>query len=336
MPITNNSDISLTLAVWAVDDHYDYEAGAKFDKPYISVTTLMKPLKQLVMSMRVPREEREEDVADYIPRALGHTIHDGIERAWHNYRANLKRLGYPESVINSIRVNPTDEERKADPNKIDVFLEQRAYREIEGYVIGGKFDNVMEGHVEDTKSTSAFAWVYGTRDDETVLQGSFYRWLDEAQPMPKITEGWMRINYVFTDWQKSSARQNPNYPDRRVKHKDLQLLPSSQITEYATGKIRQLKQHQNTPESGLPRCTDEDLWRSAPQYKYYSDPEKAKDPTARSTKNFDNLVEANATLREKGKGVVVTKPGEVKRCPYCPAFDICNQRSEYFPDGLPD
>ena len=333
MPITNVNGVSLTLAVWAVDDHYDYEAAKQFDKPYISVTTLMKPLKQLVMSMRVPVEARTEDVEDYVARALGHTIHDGIERSWKNYATNLRKLGYPKSVIDHIHINPTDEERKADPDMIPVFLEQRAYRELDGFVIGGKFDNVMEGHVEDTKSTTVWAWVFGTRDEEYILQGGFYRWIDAAQPMPKITEDWMRVNFVFTDWQKSQARIKADYPQRRTCHKDLKLLTEEEVEAFAREKLAALKAHISTPESKLPRCTDEELWRSEPSYRYYADPTKAKDPNARSSKNFDNLAEANSHLASKGVGVIVTKPGEVKRCPYCAAFDICKQRREYFSDA---
>lgn len=335
--ITNNSDISLTLAVWAVDDNYDYEAGQQFDKPYISVTTLMKPLKQLVMSMRVSFEEREEDVQDFIARALGHTIHDGVEKAWkNNYAKNLRKLGYPESVIEKIRINPTDEERAADPDMIPVFLEQRAYREFDGWVIGGKFDNVMEGHTEDTKSTSVWGYILGSRDDEHRLQMSFYGWLDQAQDMPKITEDWGRINFVFTDWQKAMARQQPDrYPQNRTIHKDLRLLKPEVVTEYVRSKLNELRHYGNKLEKDLPRCTPEDLWQSETEYKYYADPAKVNDPTARSSKNFgSDLAAANAHLAEKGKGAIKTIPGEVKRCPYCPAYNICAQRKEYFPDAV--
>ena len=65
----------------------------------------------------------------------------------------------------------------------------------------------------------------------------------------------------------------------------------------------------------------------------HPDPAKANDPAARSTKNFDNLAEANAFKAEKGKGVVVTKLGEPKACEYCPAFDICKQKDAYFAQG---
>ena len=98
-------------------------------------------------------------------------------------------------------------------------------------------------------------------------------------------------------------------------------------------KLQELSRLWDAPEDKLPDCTDKELWRSDPQFKYYSDPEKAKDPSARSTKNFDSLAEAEAFKREKGKGIVITKLGEVKACAYCPAFEGCKQKDQYFVEG---
>lgn len=325
--ITNFNNISLSLAVWLVNDDYDYV----YQPNYISVTTLMKPLKQLIMSRRVKYDEQKSDVLDYVNRALGNAVHDSIEKAWvTNYRTNLEKLGYGPKTIDRIKINP-DPSTVTDDD-IPVYIEQRIFREFNGYTIGGKFDLVAEGHVEDNKSTSAFNWLYGTRDEEHILQTSLYRWIDSVSKTPIITEDFMRVNYVFTDWQKMSARTNPAYPQARVLHKDHELTGLPEIESWVEHKLEMLEKYAKTPQDQLPPCTDEDLWRSDPKFKYYSDPEKAKDPTARSTKNFETLADAAAFKAEKGKGVVVTVPGEVKRCPFCPAYDICNQRREYFPD----
>jgi hypothetical protein len=324
--ITNNADISLALAVWLLHDDYDYNS----DPDYISVTRLMRPIRHIVLPSRIPPQERVIDLSDLIARALGNSLHASIEKAWENNpQTKLRALGYPQHIVDRIRVNPSDEELAANPEIIPVFLEQRLVREFRGRKIGGKFDMVTEGIVNDTKSTSAYSWVYGTRDDENILQGSLYRWIDAAQPKPKITEDFMRINYIFTDWQKAQARQNPKYPQKRLEQKTLKLLSLDETEMYIQGKLDLIERFKNTPEPQLPHCTDEELWRSDPKFKYYSDPMKAKDPTARSTKNFETLSEANQHLATQGKGIVVTVPGEVKRCGYCDAFDACTQKDAF-------
>lgn len=328
MRITNNSDISLSLAVWLINDNYDYAAGKSFAE-YISVTTLMRPTKQIVLARRVPPEKQVEDVEDYVARGLGNSIHDSIEKAWkENYKINLAKLGVPDHVIDAVAINPTDEERKANPDMIPIYLEQRGYREISGVTIGGKFDLVAEGHVEDNKSTSAFGWLYGTRDDENRLQGSLYRWIDAIREIRRITEDFIRVNYIFTDWQKAAARQNPKYPQKRVEYKDIPLLSLEDTDLYVRAKLHDIRKNMGLPEEKMVECSDEDIWRSDPQYKYYADPSKTD---GRSTRNFETLAEANAFMAEKGKGIVKTILGEPKRCEkYCSAFSICKQKDRYF------
>jgi len=102
------------------------------------------------------------------------------------------------------------------------------------------------------------------------------------------------------------------------------------VQDFVVGKIQELSRLWNAPEEHIPDCTDKELWRSEPQFKYYSDPDKAKDPTARSTRNFDSLSDAQTYKAEKGKGVIVTKLGEPKACEYCPAFPSCKQKDAYF------
>lgn len=337
MAITNKNDISLLLAVWLLADFYDYEAGKGSDKPYLSATTLMRPTKQIILGQRIPIEDRrDEDVEDYIARALGHTIHDGIEQAWVKQgKRNLTKLGFPANMVENLKINPTDEEVRADPNIIPVYLEQRLYREIDGYVIGGKFDAIVDGRIEDAKSTSVWAYIFGSRDDEHTLQLSLYKWLDAGQELPKIHEDYGRINYVFTDWQKAEARRQPDrYPQRRTHHKDLILEEPDKTELWVRQKLADLKKYLNKSESEIPKCTPEELWQGDTEYKYYKDPAKANTPGARSTKNFGtDLAAANRFMVEQGGvGIVKAFPGIPKRCPYCPGFDICNQRKDYYDD----
>lgn len=326
--ITNKGDIPLALAVWLLHDEYDY-----IDEPnYISVTGLMKPIRHIVLPSRVPPEKRESDVEDYISRALGHSLHDSIEKAWTKGAArSLRLLGHPKSVIERVLVNPTPEQLAGTKNPIPVYLEQRSFRKITvggiTYTIGGKFDMVAEGIVHDNKSTTAYTWLYGGKDDDYKLQGSLYRWLNPD----KITEDFIRINFIFTDWQKAQAKQNPNYPQKRLEYKDIPLMTLEETERWIRKKLEQVAQYKDTPEADIPECTDEELWRSSPQYKYYADPLKT---TGRSTKNFDNPLDAKKFMmvEKAGKGVIITIPGEVKRCTYCEAFPICSQKEKYFHD----
>ena len=74
-------------------------------------------------------------------------------------------------------------------------------------------------------------------------------------------------------------------------------------------------------------CTDEELWRKETKYKYYS-----TETASRATKVFDSLAEAIKYKTDKGKGIVKTVKGEVKRCVLCPVASICKQRKLYFDD----
>ena len=329
MKVTNLHQVSLPLAVWLLHDEYDY---VKEDN-YISATGLLKPVRHIVLANKVDPETRQMDVMDMVNIGMGHALHDSIEKAWHKGHArSLKILGYPEAVIKEVRINPTADDLKQHPNTIPIYIEQRAIREVTvngiKFKVGGKFDIVTEGLLQDFKSTSAFVWLKGSRDDEHMLQGSIYRWLNPD----KITEDIIRINYIFTDWRKADARCNPNYPQHRIMHKDIPLMSPADTEAWIKNKIAQIVKYAEAPEAQVPECTDEELWRSEPVFKYFSDAAKAQVPGARSTKNFPTLVEARQHQAEKaGKGAIVTVNGEPKRCSYCNVYDVCKQKDRYFP-----
>lgn len=322
MKITNKHNISLTLAVWLLVDEYDY-----IDDPnYISVTTLMKPLRQIILPSRVPVEERTLDVSDLISSSFGSSLHASIEKAWDNamYRnMALSQLGYPAEVRNRVRINPTPEELSQGKDLIPVYIEKRRHKAVNGFTVGGKFDLVAEGMLQDNKSTSTYAWTKDGKGDDYILQGSLYRWLNPDI----ITDDFIRINFLFTDWQKVRARTEKDYPVCRVAHRDYPLIPVEEIQQWVERKLALIKQYKDAPEKEIPECSDKELWMNAPTFKYYADPAKT---SGRSTRNFDNLADANHFKVEKGKGVVLTVPGIPKRCDYCSSFPVCSQKNRWF------
>lgn len=322
MSFTNTSNISLAMAVWLAVDEYDY-----VDKPnYISATSLLRSVRQLVLMRRVQMgSEQTADISGRIANRMGSAFHDAIERAWKgNYRQALKDLGYPKRVIEAIRINPTDEELSDDI--IPVYLELRTEKEFNGWFIGGKFDMIMEGRLRDVKSTSVFTYLNKSNDEKFRMQGSIYRWLNPD----KITHDHMYIDFLFVDWSANQAKGDRSYPQQKIIEYPLALKSVPETEQYVGAKLRALEKYMDAPEAEIPECTEEELWRSEPTYKYYKNPTK----TARSTKNFDNLHDANLRLAEDGGvGIVVTVPGEVKACRYCAAFSACTQKDKYIASG---
>jgi hypothetical protein len=319
--LSNEQNIPLSLAVYLANDNYDFVENT------ISATGLMRPIRQQVLSRRLPPEHSVTDISVLVQSRTGSSIHDGLEQSWlnGNYKEAMAKLGYAENVISRIQVNPTDLELK--PDGIPVYLEQRMFREFMGKTISGKYDFIGEGRLEDLKTTTTFTWVNNSKSEDYRLQGSIYNWLDKALPIPRITETFMAIQMVFTDWKAYEAARNPKYPQHRTEQKIIQLLSLSDTETYIRDKINLLDASKQTPEDQLPRCTDKELWRKPAKYKYYKDPLK----TARSTKNFDSSADAFDYMQKNGggQGIVIEVPGEVIACKYCAAFPICTQKDEY-------
>jgi hypothetical protein len=313
----NELNIPLSLAVYLATDNYDHSS----DPNEISVTGLLKPLKQIILSSRLPAEEQSTDISALVTSRLGTSIHSGIEKAWDsNYKQAMCDLGYSISLINQIVINP-------DPNNlpedcIPVYQEIRTKKQLGKYTISGKFDFVADGRIEDFKSTKVYSYIAGTNDEKYMMQGSIYRWLNPTI----ITNPEMAIQYIFMDWSSMQAMINSDYPKSAMLEKKFTLMPIPQVEQFITNKLNQIEKYANADESDMPACTDEDLWRRAPVWKYYKDPTK----TARSTKNFDSAADAHVRLAEDGyKGSVVEVKGEVVACKYCSALSICKQKNTY-------
>ena len=137
----------------------------------------------------------------------------------------------------------------------------------------------------------------------------------------------MFIEFIFTDWQRFMTKQNPDYPQERLKSHRIELMSLAETENWIMAKLRNLEEHALLDEPDLPRCTDKDLWRSDPVWKYYAN---LKNTTGRSSKNLKTAAEAADYKASKGgKGVIIEVPGQVKACGYCPAFEICTQKDEY-------
>lgn len=317
----NTSSVPLSLAIFLATDNYDRNP----DSNTISATALIKPVRQLVLSARVPEDLSPVDLVNLVSSRMGSAIHDAIERSWKdNYKPAMEALGYPKRVIEKIKINP--EPHELTDGTIPVYMEQRAHKQVGKFTVSGKYDFIGDGRVEDFKTTSTYTAMNNTNDEKYIWQGSIYRWLNPVI----ITKDEMAIQFIFTDWSKAKAMQDPKYPQQRIQQRLLPLKSLQETDAFVNRKLNQIEQYWDAKEEDLPLCTDADLWRSEPVFKYYKNPEKR----ARSTKNFDNRHDAQLRYIEDGSvGTVVEQPGQVTACKYCPAFAVCSQKDALIASG---
>lgn len=309
MNYTNTSNIALPLAVFLATDNYDH------DEKVISATTLIKPVRQIILSQRLSAQDSLTDISQLVSSRMGSAIHTAIEQAWLNPTDALYSLGYKENIVKRIKVNP----ESVSPQDIAVYMEKRSQKQVLGYTISGKFDFVAEGKVQDFKSTSVWTYLNQTNADKYALQGSIYRWLNQDI----ITNDVMTIHYIFTDFNIAESKRNKDYPQSRLLSQEYPLMSVEQTNQWVRNKVKLIDMYKDAQEADLPLCSDEDLWRKPDVYKYYKDPNKL----SRSTKNFDNSAEAYAYKALNGnQGIIKLVKGQVAACKYCPAFNLCTQK----------
>jgi len=319
---TNKHDVSLALAVFLMMDSYDHD-----DRPNsISATGLLRPLRQLVLSQQNKKLLKTVDISDLVASRMGTAIHDSCEAAWTdhaNVAQALKVLGASDAAIESIVINPTS----LKPGQTPVYVEQRAEKEIINFIVTGKYDLVLDGTLNDYKSTSVWTYIYDSNADNYTKQGSIYKWLNPD----KITSDYININYIFTDWSKAKARADPKqYPQLKVLTKKYPLWGETETENWIMNKLEAYQALADSPQEMLPECSKEELWASETVYKYYKNPNSL----TRATKNFSTMDEALVRKSNDGDvGTIVTVPGEVKACRYCPVVAVCAQAETMLANG---
>ena len=318
---TNTSNLPMSVAAWLAHDDYDHSSD-----PYnVSATTLLKPIKSIVLGNRLVNHS-VTDIADLIPSRMGTAVHTAIENAWlsSNLKEHLLSLRYSAKLVENIVINPTADQLTED--SVPIYMELRGSKKVGKYTVSGKFDFVSGGVLEDFKTTGTYSYVNQSNAKKYIQQGSIYKWLHSDI----ITEDYMYIQYIFTDWSAAKARSDKNYPPMRIVPYRY-VLDSVQVTEaFVRERINLIDMYENSPESDMPDCTPADLWERDPVFKYYKNPNSR----ARSTKNFTTYYEANDRLVQDGSvGIVVEVKGEIKFCSYCPALDICQQAKGYIEQG---
>ena len=313
---SNKNNLSLPLSVFMVHSDYDNV----LDPNYISATSLLQPLKSIILSNTY--KSKELDVIDLLASSVGTASHDRLEKSFlhDNHIINLRKLGYSDSVISRVKINP----ESIESDDIPIYLEKRTIKELNGWKIGGKFDFVSDGIVRDLKTTKTYKWIKQDFEDY-ILQGSIYRWLNQDI----ITANHMYIDFIFTDWKKYESDANPDYPRTPAISKKLSLMSIEDTENWLINRLNSIEKYLDSPQDQLPICNEKELWQDPPKYAYF------KNPTGkRATKVYNSLSDANNKLIQDGNvGKVDTRLGKPTRCNYC-LKSICTQAQEYIKQGL--
>lgn len=319
--LKNSHQVPLPIAIWLATDEYDHS----HIHSEISATTLLKSPRYIINTLRNTYPElwektslmndivpSEVDVQDKSYSRIGTAIHTSVEDSITNhYMSAMEKLGYPKSVIDRVRINPTEPKE----NSIDIYLEQRLKRDIENFTVTGKFDVVVDGELHDIKTTSTYSWTSGCNDEYYRMQGSIYRWLNPEL----ITSDYVTINFVFTNWTEHQTKISSDYPPSKIASKRYALMSLEETEAFIRNKLKTIKRFWDSPLSHIPCCTEKELFNKPSIFKYY---QSGYREGARSTKNFDNLLSATKYKGIKKTGDIIEFKGEPRMCPCCDPEEV--------------
>jgi len=321
----NNSNLPLPVAVWlAHGSGYDLKPSSNV----ISATSMRLPIKSLVLSRKVQESGlgTPPTLEETLPSMLGSAVHTAVEVAWkEGYYEAMLSLGIPESIVQKVRINPEPEDLSEDI--IPVYIEKRRTKEIDGMIISGKFDIVIDGELHDVKTSKAYGFMSGSNDADYQMQGSIYRWLNSDI----ITSDYVVLNYLITDWSALQAQADKTYPQSACISKKVPLHSLAATEAAVREKLAHLKRYEDADQEEIPDCTPKELWQDSPVWAYYADANK----TQRATKLFEVESDAYTRMQADGnKGLVVRRLAEPKRCRWCAANPICLQAEGYRQSGI--
>jgi len=302
MKYQNELRLPTYVVDWLKFDEYDHSV----DPFTVSATGLMKPVRAHYLAMR-HADELEMDVSELLAAKYGTAIHDSFSKI--QTEGVLKE----QRVTKQLLVNGTT------------------------YTISGKFD-ILELQnnkwtIRDIKTTSVWAYIYGGKDDDYSKQLSVYRWLLNNNPLleGKELNDIACIDFLFTDWQSSKAKQDPDYPQHRINPGyKINLMTLAETEEYIFGRVSMFDSFRNVKDDDLPACSKEELWSTEDTFAVFSKENK------RATKVCSSEQEAQMYIVDKKvkNAYIEFRPAKAKRCKYCAATNHCGQFLELSRLGL--
>jgi hypothetical protein len=291
MSINNKTNLPKPIVDWLSYDEYDHESDT------ISATKLLQSPRQVLLEKR-HQNEIEIDVSERMSSKFGTAIHNSFELAFKN-RPEYRQEERHYKIVN---IDGTE------------------------FKVSGKFDFILDNVIYDIKTTSTWTYVFGSNDQKYIEQLSIYRWLLQDDI---YIENTFKILFVFTDWSKSKAKQDKSYPQFRSLEKEYELMSIEETEEFVRERLKNIMISLDLPDSELPYCTDEELWKDQDTFAVFK-----KRGAKRATKVFNNLDEAMKYQREQSCFNIEHRKGGVNACNYCNVKKFCNQYKMLESQGL--
>jgi len=201
--------------------------GGGGENRFASVTELIKPTKQLILSKR-HQDEIEEDAADMIWTLMGSAIHKVVESA---------------GIDNAIQ-------------------EERLGISFDGERITGGFDLYHDGIITDFKFISVWSHIYGSRIAEWTAQLNLYAYLLGHYGFE--VEG-IEVIAIFRDWSRHKAQSDPGYP-KPVERIELELWDKDRTEAFLSERIEDIRQYESLPDDMIPPCNPEERWEAPDRF----------------------------------------------------------------------
>ena len=203
--------------------------------------------------------------------------------------------------------------------------EQRLSIERCGWTISGQFDNfdAIKGTLTDYKVTS----VYSAKSKAHTDYEAQLNLLAHILRCNGYTVNSIQIVAILRDFSPCKLQRETNYPTTPVQTIFFPLWSEEKCEEYIYERIR-LHQEARTK---LPRCSDEETWKTPDTYALMKDNRKT---AVKLFEDRNEAVKAYNTACDKAKNeelyYVQIRPGRCIRCEdYCPAKKFCSQYQEY-------
>lgn len=326
MKFTNKTGIQSQALIDALCDD-DYDLTKKPDNVW-SCTEIIGSAKIAVLKRR-HWDDMVVDASDRLWVMLGSAMHMVVE---HKIATKTRERLSEERWV--LRVPCVDGDWKCWFLNKGEKIENQSWYKKEDYYVSGRMDtyDASEKVLEDYKFTSAWTFVFNSREDEWTAQLNMNRFAVELAGFPVEK---LRIGGLLRDWDKKKVSDDSNYPKGSIVEKDIKILSDDEVKEYIIKRVTIHAAAMDFEDDDIPECTQEERWYRGGKYALMKMGRKRAEKLFEETPDGKKEAEWMCKqMNEADKGnpfYIEPRPGEDKRChEYCDCNDFCHYFQELY------